>query len=66
MSAHDNGRDRRRTEAVMRATGTFWCTASSHFAAGDPIEIRGRRVCAACNAARKARVAAIKRNRTHA
>jgi hypothetical protein len=48
-----NRKDRRQTAALERVTGTFHCSSSNHFATGDPVIIRGRKVCQACAAQRR-------------
>ncbi|CAM5588893.1 hypothetical protein [Rhodanobacter lindaniclasticus] len=56
MPRHDTAyqrADRRRTAAAERATGQFYCSSSGHFATGDPIIVRGRKVCQACAHQRK-------------
>lgn len=40
---------RRLTKVTDRATGTFLCSSSNHRAKGEPVIVRGRKVCAACN-----------------
>lgn len=45
-------KERLTTAAVERATGQFWCTSSAHFAVGEPVNVRGRKICAACAAQR--------------
>ncbi|MEO5811582.1 MAG: hypothetical protein ABIU96_04100 [Rhodanobacter sp.] len=60
MTTNHRRRDSDTTEATIRATGTFWCTASNHHTTGKITLVNGRRVCAACNIARKARLAMLK------
>ncbi len=45
--------ERRLTAAAERATGQFHCSSSAHWATGEPVIIRGRKVCQACAAKRR-------------
>lgn len=45
--------ERRLTAVTERATGTFHCSSSNHRAKGQPVIIRGRKVCQACADQRK-------------
>ena len=53
--------DRQFTAAAERATGQFHCSSSNHFATGEPVIIRGRKICQACAQQRAERL----RNRIH-
>ena len=52
--------DRHNTAAAERATGKFWCASSAHFAAGEFVTVRGRKMCAACAAQRQSSLKAVK------
>lgn len=56
-----NREERRLTAVAERATGTFHCSSSAHFATGEPAIIRGRKVCQACADQRKQRIAAMRK-----
>lgn len=49
----DQREEQRTTAAVDRATGSFYCSSSAHRAHGQPVIIRGRKVCQACAAQRQ-------------
>ena len=53
--------ERRLTAAAERATGQFRCTSSAHWATGEPVIIRGRKICQACAAQRRQRLAAARK-----
>lgn len=53
----------RQTAKVEKVTGRFHCSSSNHFATGEPVIIRGRKVCQACAQQSRQRLAAARRDR---
>jgi hypothetical protein len=53
--------ERKQTAAADQITGQFHCGSSNHFATGTPVIIRGRKVCQACAAKRRQRLAASRK-----
>lgn len=53
--------ERKQTAVAEQITGQFYCSSSNHFAAGTSVIIRGRKVCQACAAQRRERLAAARK-----